>query len=214
MKKFIFNSPPTNTGQVSPYFKDKTAFEDFIVVDNYLVMRESTNTLSIFKISKEKISAEFFKKITLSNKNQIKAMDAINPKNLFIIFHNKEVCVKYSFNAYGPQNVDIDDNSYSTGSTSYGSGIREYPGEPDGLKTPTWYTKYINQSNKLKLNVTSSSENLNLIKSYFDFKSLADSIALSENIHSFTETNNFLAENGKIIHDRATNKNYRVKINQ
>ena len=30
MKKFIFNSPPTNTGQVSPYFKDKTAFEDFI----------------------------------------------------------------------------------------------------------------------------------------------------------------------------------------
>ena len=93
MKKFIFNSPPTNTGQVSPYFKDKTAFEDFIVIDNYLVMRESTNTLSIFKISKEKISAEFFKKITLSNKNQIKAMDAINPRNLFIIFHNKEVCV-------------------------------------------------------------------------------------------------------------------------
>ena len=130
------------------------------------------------------------------------------------ILHNKEECVKYSFNAYGPQDVDIDDNSYSTGSTSYGSGIRNYPGEPDNLKTPTWYTKYINQSNKLKLNVNPSSENLNLIKSYFDFKSLADSIALSENIHSFTETNDFLAENGKIIHDRATNKNYRVKINQ
>lgn len=130
------------------------------------------------------------------------------------IVHNKEECVKYSFNAYGPQNVNIDDDTYSQGSMSYGSGIRNYPGEPDPYKTPTWYTKYVNQSSKLKLNVNPSSENLNLIKSYFDFKSLADSIALSENIHSFTETNDFLAENGKIIHDNTTNKNYRVKISQ
>ena len=99
MKKFTFNSTPTGDGQPSPYFKDKTAFEDLIVIENYIVMRESTNVLTVFKISKDKTSADFYKEINLSNKNQIKLMDAINPKNLFVVFHNKEVCV-----------VDIEEN--------------------------------------------------------------------------------------------------------
>ena len=99
MKKFTFNSTPTGDGQPSPYFKDKTAFEDLIVIENYIVMRESTNVLTVFKISKDKTSADFYKEINLSNKNQIKSMDAINPKNLFVVFHNKEVCV-----------VDIEEN--------------------------------------------------------------------------------------------------------
>ena len=91
MKKFSLNSTPGGD-KVTPYFKDKTAFDDYYIIDDYLIIRELTSTLTIFKINKNN-SADFLKEMVLKNQNQIKSMQAINPQNLFLIFHNMEIIV-------------------------------------------------------------------------------------------------------------------------
>lgn len=60
------------------------------------------------------------------------------------IYPQARSCVKYSFNAYGPQNVAIDDDTYKQGYKLY-SGVVKYPSKEEpgnqGLLQPTWYTK-------------------------------------------------------------------------
>ena len=72
--------------------KEKVAYEDFIIVDNYLIIRESISNLIIYKFS-SKDSVIFYKEMSLKNKKQIKSMDAINPNNVFIIYHTNEILV-------------------------------------------------------------------------------------------------------------------------
>ena len=72
--------------------KEKVAYEDFIIVDNYLIIRESISNLIIYKFS-SKDSVMFYKEMSLKNKKQIKSMDAINPNNVFIIYHTNEILV-------------------------------------------------------------------------------------------------------------------------
>ena len=88
MKKFNLISSD------KPYFKEKSAFEDFIIIDDYLIIRESNSILTIFQLSKQKSdSAEFFKEIILENKKQIKSIDAINQNNIFIVYYTNEIYV-------------------------------------------------------------------------------------------------------------------------
>lgn len=72
--------------------KEKVAYEDFIIVENYLIIRESISNLLIYKFS-SKDSVIFYKEMSLKNKKQIKSMDAINPNNVFIIYHTNEILV-------------------------------------------------------------------------------------------------------------------------
>ena len=72
--------------------KDKVAYGDFIVVDNYLIIRESITNLLIYKFS-GKDTLTYYKEIPLKYKNEIKSMDGINPNNIFIIYHTKEIYV-------------------------------------------------------------------------------------------------------------------------
>ena len=86
MKKLALNKPPDNT-----IIKEKYAYEDFIVIDNYLVIRDFSN-LIIYKFSKtSNESLDYFKEIKLKNQNSIKSMDAINPNNLFIVYVTNEI---------------------------------------------------------------------------------------------------------------------------
>ena len=83
----------------SPYFKEKTAFEDFIIIDDYLVIRESNYVLTIFQFSKQKSdSAEFVKEILLENditlKNYIDAGSMlITDENLSLMGGSGPVCL-------------------------------------------------------------------------------------------------------------------------
>ena len=78
---------------VSGESKEKVAFDDFIIVENYLVLREMSNLL-IYKYSKlSKSTFEFLKEIKLKNQNSIKSIDAINPKNVFVIYYTNEIYV-------------------------------------------------------------------------------------------------------------------------
>ena len=88
MKKLTLNRIASGNAEQ----KEKIAYEDFIVVDNYLIIRESISNLLIYKFS-GKDSLTFFKDMTLKNKKQIKSMDAINPNNVFIIYHTNEILV-------------------------------------------------------------------------------------------------------------------------
>ena len=78
----------------NPYFNEKSAFEDFIIIDEYLIIRESSSVLTIFKLIKDKNdSADFYKKIILENKKEIKTIDAINSNNVFIVYYTNEIYV-------------------------------------------------------------------------------------------------------------------------
>ena len=72
--------------------KEKVAYEDFIIVDSYLIIRESISNLLIYTFS-SKDSLQFFKEIPLQNKKEIKSMDAINPNNVFIVYHTNEIYI-------------------------------------------------------------------------------------------------------------------------
>ncbi len=87
MKKLTLNKPSDNSNT-----KEKNAFEDFIVVDNYLVIRDLLSNLIIYKYSKaSNESLEYFKEIKLKNRNSIKSMDAINPNNVFVVYVTNEI---------------------------------------------------------------------------------------------------------------------------
>ena len=88
MKKLTLNRIASGT----PEAKEKIAYEDFIVVENYLIIRESISNLLIYKFS-GKDTLTFFKEMSLKNKKQIKSMDAINPNNVFIIYHTNEILI-------------------------------------------------------------------------------------------------------------------------
>ena len=89
MKKLILNKQSENS-----IIKEKVAYEDFIVIDYYLVLRASISNLIIYKFSLSSNEVlDFFKEIKLKNKNEIKSMDAINPKNLFVVYHTNEIYV-------------------------------------------------------------------------------------------------------------------------
>ena len=83
MKKLILNKSSD---------KEKVAYEDFIVVDNFLVVRESTPNLIIYKFSlTSNETLDFYKEIKLKNQNEVKSMDAINSNNLFVVYHTNEI---------------------------------------------------------------------------------------------------------------------------
>ena len=87
MKKLILNRQSESAN-----IKEKPAYEDFIVIDNYLVIRESKSNLLIYKFSPtSNETLDFFKEIKLKNKNEIKSMDSINPKNVFVVYHANEI---------------------------------------------------------------------------------------------------------------------------
>jgi len=89
MKKLILNKP-SGSGNI----KEINAYEDFIVIDNYLVIRKSISNLIIYKFSEtSKETLDFFKEIKLKNQKSVKSMDAINPNNLFIVYHTNEIYV-------------------------------------------------------------------------------------------------------------------------
>ena len=78
----------------NPYFNEKSAFEDFIIIDEYLIIRESSSVLTIFKLINDKNdSADFYKEIILENKKEIKTIDAINSNNVFIVYYTNEIYV-------------------------------------------------------------------------------------------------------------------------
>ena len=87
MKKLILNKQSENSN-----LKEKVAYEDFIVIDNYLIIRESIHNLLIFKFSQtSNETLDFFKEIKLKKIEEIKSMDSINPKNVFIVYHTNEI---------------------------------------------------------------------------------------------------------------------------
>ena len=88
MKKLSLNRIASGNSDL----KDKVAYGDFIVVDNYLIIRESITNLLIYKFS-GKDTLTYYKEIPLKYKNEIKSMDGINPNNIFIIYHTKEIYV-------------------------------------------------------------------------------------------------------------------------
>ena len=89
MKKLSLNKIISQNTNI----KEKVAYEDFIVIDNYLVIRESFSILTIYKFSKNsKESLDFYKEIKLEKKNEVvKSLDAINPQNLFVILLSNEI---------------------------------------------------------------------------------------------------------------------------
>ena len=88
MKKLTLNRIAPGSSET----KEKIAYQDFIVVENYLIIHESISNLLIYKFS-GKDSLTFFKEISLKNKKEIKSLDAINPNNVFIIYHINEIYV-------------------------------------------------------------------------------------------------------------------------
>lgn len=87
MKKLILNKKSENS-----IIKDIVAYDDFIVIENYLVIRESKSKLIIYKFSKNsRESLDFFKEIKLKSQKEVKSMDAINANNLFVIYHTNEI---------------------------------------------------------------------------------------------------------------------------
>ena len=88
MKKLSLNRISSG----NPDIKTKVAYGDFIVVDNYLIIRESITNLLIYKFS-GKDSLTYYKEIPLKYKNEIKSIDGINPNNIFVIYHTKEIYV-------------------------------------------------------------------------------------------------------------------------
>ena len=88
MKKLSLNRIQSGNSDI----KDKVAYGDFIVIDNYLIIRESITNLLIYKFS-GKDTLTYYKEIPLKYKNEIKSMDGINPNNIFIIYHTKEIYV-------------------------------------------------------------------------------------------------------------------------
>ena len=74
--------------------KNKVSYEDFIVIDNYLIIADSIPNLIVYKFSSSfKDTLTFYKEIELKDKKPIKSMDAINPDNVFIIYHANEILV-------------------------------------------------------------------------------------------------------------------------
>ena len=87
MKKLILNKPSKSSN-----LKEKVAYEDFIVVDLYLVIREKLSNLLIYKFpNSPNEPLEYIKEIKLQNKNEVKSMDSINSNNLFIVYHTNEI---------------------------------------------------------------------------------------------------------------------------
>ena len=88
MKKLTLNRIAPGSSET----KEKIVYEDFIIVENYLIIKESISNLLIYKFS-AKDTLTFFKEMSLKNKNEIKTMDAINPNNVFIIYHTNEILI-------------------------------------------------------------------------------------------------------------------------
>ena len=88
MKKLTLNRIAPGSSET----KEKIVYEDFIIVENYLIIKESISNLLIYKFS-AKDTLTFFKEMSLKNKNEIKTMDAINPNNVFIIYHTNEIFI-------------------------------------------------------------------------------------------------------------------------
>ena len=88
MKKLTLNRIAPGSSET----KEKIVYEDFIIVENYLIIKESISNLLIYKFS-AKDTLTFFKEMPLKNKNEIKTMDAINPNNVFIIYHTNEILI-------------------------------------------------------------------------------------------------------------------------
>ena len=88
MKKLTLNRIASGSAEV----EEKIDYDDFIVVDNYLIIRESIPNLLIYQFA-GKDTLTFFKEISLKNKNEIKKIDAINPNNVFIIYHTNEIYI-------------------------------------------------------------------------------------------------------------------------